>query len=208
MSNLYLDIIKDRLYCERAGSAKRRSGQTAIYLILDAMVRLIAPILAFTSNEIWQAMPHHDGANPEHIMLNDIVMPNPAWKITDEAAAYWDKLFKLRADVNKALELARGEKIIGKPLDAEITIFADDSAYDELSGIAAEKLAEICIVSKVTVKKGAGDGYSGVEYPGITVSVVPSTAPKCVRCWTHNEHIGENHEHPELCPRCAAAVSD
>ncbi len=208
MSNLYLDIIKDRLYCERDGSAKRRSGQTAIYLILDAMVRLIAPILAFTSNEIWQAMPHHDGANPEHIMLNDIVMPNPAWKISDESAAYWDSLFKLRNDVNKALELARGEKIIGKPLDAGITIFAEAGAYAQLSAVSAEKLAEVCIVSKVTVKEGTGKGYAGVEYPGITVAVAPSSAPKCVRCWTHNEHIGENHMHPELCPRCAAAVSD
>ena len=208
MSNLYLDVIKDRLYCERADSLKRRSGQTANYLILDAMVRLLAPILSFTANEIWLAMPHHDGANPEHVMLNDIVPANPAWKISDEASAYWDDIFKLRADVNKALELARGEKTIGKPLDANVVIYAQGDDYSRISAIPAETLAEIFIVSKAEVKNSAGEGCQGTEYPGITISVSPSQAPKCVRCWTHSEHIGENHDHPELCPRCAAAVAE
>ncbi|MCQ2452889.1 MAG: class I tRNA ligase family protein, partial [Oscillospiraceae bacterium] len=208
MSNLYLDIIKDRLYCEKADSLKRRSGQTAIYHILDTLVRLLAPVLAFTSNEIWLEMPHTENDNPKHIMLNDMRRPNPEWVLDEADAALFDKIFRLRADVNKALEPARSEKIIGKPLDAEVTVYADEKAFAELSAIPSEKLAEACIVSKVTILSDAGQGYAGQEYPGITVAVAPSTAPKCIRCWTHNDHIGESTEHLELCPRCVAAVSD
>ncbi len=206
MSNIYLDIIKDRLYCEKSDSAKRRSGQSAIYIILSSLVRLLAPILSFTSNEIWQSMPHHASADCRHVMLNDMPKPNTLWSLSDEKLAFWDKVFAVRADVNKALELARAEKIIGKPLDAEVTVFANDAAFEKLSDVTAEMLAETCIVSKVTLTGGAGEGYTGTEFEGITVKVIPSTAPKCVRCWAHSDHLGEDPEHPELCPRCTAAV--
>ena len=103
---------------------------------------------------------------------------------------------------------ARAEKQVGKPLDAEVTLYADPAVCGDLELMTPEKLAEYCIVSKVVIEPGAGAGYAGTEYPGITVSVVPSEAPKCVRCWCHNEHIGENAAHPELCPRCAAAVTE
>ena len=208
MSNIYLDIIKDRLYCDAKTGKKRRSGQTAIYIILDAMVRLLAPILAFTSNEIWLEMPHTSDANAEHVMLNDMIQPNSAWVISEEKAAYWDAMFRFRTDVNKALELARAEKVVGKPLDAHIVVSADAEAYKTLSAVAPETLAEICIVSKVELTDGAIEGYVGTEFTGITVAVKPSEAPKCVRCWTHNEHVGENADHPELCPRCAGAISE
>ena len=208
MSNLYLDIIKDRLYCEKADSLKRRSAQTAIWHILDTMVRLLAPILAFTSNEIWLAMPHAAGDDPRHVMLNDIRRPDPQWVLDDETLDSFDRMFRVRADVNKALELARAEKQVGKPLDAEVTVFADASVLADLEKMTSEKLAEYCIVSKVIIEPGAGAGYEGAEYPGITVAVVPSEAPKCVRCWCHDEHVGENAAHPELCPRCAAAVTE
>ena len=208
MSNIYLDIIKDRLYCDKTNGKKRRSSQTAIYIILDAMVRLLAPILAFTSNEIWLAMPHHDGANAEHVMLNDMVLPNEEWTISEEKQAYWDAMFRFRTDVNKALELARAAKTVGKPLDANVLVSAKADAFTALSAISPETLAEICIVSKVELTEDAVEGYEGTEYPGITIAVTPSSAPKCVRCWTHNDHIGENAEHPELCPRCAAAIAE
>lgn len=208
MSNLYLDIIKDRLYCDAKTGLKRRSAQTAIYIILDAMVRLLAPILAFTSNEIWLAMPHTNDANAEHVMLNDMIRPSTAWVISDEQKAFWDTMFRFRADVNKALELARAEKVVGKPLDAHIVVGANDEAYAALSAVAPETLAEICIVSKIELVNASVEGYEGTEFAGITVSVSPSEAPKCVRCWTHNDHVGENAEHPELCPRCAAAIAE
>jgi len=208
MSNLYLDIIKDRLYCDAKTGLKRRSGQTAIYIILDAMVRLLAPILAFTSNEIWLEMPHTSDANAEHVMLNDMIRPNAAWVISDEKKAFWDAMFRFRTDVNKALELARAEKVVGKPLDAHIVVGANADAFAALSAVSPETLAELCIVSKVELTEAHVEGYQGTEYPGITVAVKPSEAPKCVRCWTHNDHVGENADHPELCPRCAAAIAE
>ena len=110
--------------------------------------------------------------------------------------------------VNKALELARAEKVVGKPLDAHIVIGANADAFAALSAVAPETLAEICIVSKVELTEGAVEGYQGTEFAGITVAVKPSEAPKCARCWTHNDHVGENAEHPELCPRCAAAIAE
>ena len=207
MSNFYLDIIKDRLYCEKRDSLLRRSAQSAMYGILDAMVRLIAPLLAFTSNEIWVSMKHDSSANPEHVMLNDMPKVNPEYAFDSTAEERFDLIIALRDDVNKALELARGEKIIGKPLEARVTLYVSDAAKAEFSKIAGMPLSMLFIVSETQVVYGTGDGYEGDEFKGVTTKIEPCAAPKCVRCWMHNEHVGENHEHPELCPRCAAAVS-
>ncbi|MDD6189355.1 MAG: isoleucine--tRNA ligase [Clostridiales bacterium] len=199
MSNFYLDIIKDRLYCEETNGKARRSAQSAIYIILDAMVRLIAPVLAFTSNEIWQAMPHAKDDNPLHVMLNDMPKPNPAYTFSEAEATGWERIAALRNDVNKALELARAEKIVGKPLDAEITLsFADKAVADEVS---AYDLKTLCIVSKVTVEVGEGEGHKG-DFEGVAVKVTPSEAPKCLRCWMHDDNVNEDG----LCPRCASVV--
>lgn len=207
MSNFYLDIIKDRLYCEERDGALRRSAQSAMYIILDAMVRLIAPILAFTSNEIWKAMPHDKSANVEHIMLNDMPKVEAAYALDDAAAEKWDLLIALRDDVNKALELARSEKIIGKPLEAKLTLYVSDEAKENFSKIEAMPLPSYFIVSTVDTVYGAGEGYKGEEFEGVTVKVSPSDAPKCIRCWTHSHTVGHNAEHPELCERCACVLS-
>ncbi len=202
MSSFYLDIVKDRLYCEEKDSAKRRSAQSAMFLVLDGLVRLIAPILAFTSNEIWLAMPHRTADDARHVMLNDMAAPVEG-AVCDEA--YWDKLFALRTDVNKALELARNEKLVGKSLDAELTLYVTDAAaFAPLQGSDFEALF---IVSKVQVVDGAGAGFTGEAFPGVTVAVQASQAPKCSRCWVHSEDVGKDPAHPELCPRCAAAVA-
>ena len=206
MSNFYLDIIKDRLYCDGKDSIGRRSGQTAMYIILDSMVRLLAPILAFTSNEIWLSMAHDASANPEHVMLNDMPKVDAKWTFTADEEAMWDLAMALRADVNKALEMARAEKIVGKPLDANITLFADEKGVAKLAKLADMDLPTLFIVSGVEVVNGDGEGYQG-EVEGIKVKVEANTAPKCVRCWAHSEHIGENADHPELCPRCAGVVA-
>jgi isoleucyl-tRNA synthetase len=207
MSSFYLDIIKDRLYCEKRDSALRLSAQSAMYEILDAMVRLIAPILAFTSNEIWQSMPHDENANPEHVMLNDMPKANPAYEMDAAAAEQWSKLIALRDDVNKALELARAEKIIGKPLEAKVTLSVSGDAKADFAKVSPMPLPTYFIVSEVEMVEGGGDGYKGEEFPGITVKVVPSEQPKCVRCWTHSATVGTCAEHPELCARCAKALS-
>ena len=205
MSNFYLDIIKDRLYCDETNGLPRRSAQTTIYIILDALVRLLTPILAFTTEEIWAAMPHHDDAECESVLYNPMPEPNAAYEFSPEQEAKWDKLLRLRADVNKALELARAEKIIGKPLDAEVTLYIDDTAsaaFDEATGLSEMDLKTLFIVSGIEIIKGTGDGYKGTEFPGVTVSVRASNEPKCARCWTHSKDVGKSAEHPELCLRC------
>ena len=207
MSNFYLDVIKDRLYCDKANGAVRRSSQTAMYLILDALVRMLAPILGFTSEEIWAVMPHHKDCNTESVLFNPICEINPAFVFSEAEERKWDVLLKLRTDVNKALELARAEKIVGKSLDAEITLYFDENAAHAAEDFAEEDLAQLFIVSKVETGADAANGYVGVEFPGVTVAVKASSAPKCVRCWTHDGEIGKNAEHPELCPRCAEVVS-
>ena len=208
MSNFYLDIIKDRLYCDGRTSKERLSGQSAIYTILDALVRLLAPILSFTANEIWLAMPHKAGDNAEHVMLNDLYKPNPAWTLDDETQATWDGALRLRDDVNKALEIARGEKTIGKPLDAKVTLYVSDAAKADFDRLAGLNFKTLFITSAVDVVCGEGDGYAGVQFPGITVKIEPCDAPKCVRCWTRDPGVGSDPAHPELCPRCAAAIQE
>ena len=204
MSNFYLDIIKDRLYC--GDDAGRRSAQTALYTILDGMTRLIAPILAFTSDEIWHAMKHAKGVDAESVLLND--MPAYEEKLALDAAGQerWDKLVSLRDAVNKALENARNAGVFKKAQDTDITlsVSAADAAF--LEGV---DLATLCIVSKVTVTTGPVEGEQMEDcLVPCTIAVKLSEAPKCPRCWNHNEHIGTEGHHPELCPRCAAVVAE
>ena len=204
MSNFYLDIIKDRLYC--GDEAGRRSAQTALYTILDGMTRLIAPILAFTSDEIWHAMKHAKGVDAESVLLND--MPGYEEKLALDAGGQerWDKLVSLRDAVNKALENARNAGVFKKAQDTDITlsVSADDAAF--LEGV---DLATLCIVSKVTVTTGPVEGEKMEDcLVPCTIAVKLSEAPKCPRCWNHNEHIGTEGHHPELCPRCAAVVGE
>ncbi|SHI20088.1 Isoleucyl-tRNA synthetase [Sporobacter termitidis DSM 10068] len=208
MSNIYLDIIKDRLYCDGTASLSRKSAQSAVYLILDGIVRLIAPILAFTAEEIWAAMPHRKNDVAESVLYNDMPRPNPAYDYAPGQESKWDKLLALRADVNKALEVARAGKVVGKPLDAEITLYLDETGRAAFEEIKNESLKDIFIVSKVDVAFGAGTGYETQEFKGARVEVRASQAPRCVRCWTHDDRVGESADHPELCPRCRKAVKE
>ena len=208
MSNFYLDIIKDRLYCDGIDSLSRRSAQTAIYEILSAITRLLAPILAFTTYEIWAEMNHGEGVNPEHVMLNDMPVYDAARVFTAEEAEYWDKVLKLRGDVNKALELARAEKRVGKPLDAKITLYVGEEAKAAFEQIKGENFEQICIVSEVIIVDGEGEGYKGEQFAGITVKVETSEEAKCPRCWMHSATVGSSEEHPALCARCAAALAE
>jgi len=205
MSNFYLDVIKDRLYCDETNGIPRRSAQTVMYIILDALVRMLAPILAFTTEEIWAEMPHGDGADHGSVLYNLMPETSDMFALAPEREAVWEKLLRLRADVNKALELARGEKIIGKPLDAEVTLFADESAAAFFT-LEGQDLKTLFIVSGVDIVPGDGEGHTGTEFPGVTVSVRASEEPKCARCWTHGKDVGKNAEHPELCPRCLDAI--
>ena len=203
MSNFYLDIIKDRLYC--GDSAGRRSAQTALYIILDGMTRLIAPMLAFTSDEIWAAMRHDRSADTESVLLNDMPGYDEALALSEEETFRWGLLISVRDAVNKALENARAAGVFKKAQDTEVTLsVAEQKDADFLSGV---DLATLCIVSRVTVTTEAVEGEKMADcLIPCTIAVKLSEAPKCVRCWNHNEHVGEDHDHPELCPRCAGVV--
>ncbi|MCD8009094.1 MAG: class I tRNA ligase family protein, partial [Clostridiales bacterium] len=193
MSNFYLDIIKDRLYCEALDSQERRSAQSAMYLILNALVRILTPILAFTSEEVWQAMPHWDEDDTEAALFNDMPSANPAWALTEEQETRWANLLAFKAEVNQALEQARTAKVCKKSTDAKLTLVLDEEGWAAYETIQDMNLADLFIVSEVAVEKG--------DERNIRVDV--HTAPKCPRCWLHNTAITEEGG---LCPRCANAI--
>ena len=209
MSNFYLDIIKDRLYCGDA--AGRASAQSALYLILDGMTRMLAPILAFTSQEIWTAMPHRAGDDTECVLFNDIPDYDPALALDEAEAARWNRLLEVRDVVLKALEDAR-EQGVKKNQDAEVTLHLPEKAYAAweagtvLPGFDEADLATLFIVSKVTVTKR--DGEPADLDADATVSVKLSDAPKCPRCWNHDASIGTPGHHAELCDRCAKVLGE
>ncbi len=209
MSNFYLDIIKDRLYCGDA--AGRSSAQSALYLILDGMTRMLAPILAFTSQEIWTAMPHKAGDDTECVLFNDIPDYDPALALDEAEAARWNRLLEVRDVVLKALEDAR-EQGVKKNQDAEVTLHLPEKAYaaweagNVLAGFDEADLATLFIVSKVTVVKREGEPAD--PDADATVSVKLSDAPKCPRCWNHDASIGTDGHHAELCARCAAVLGE
>ena len=204
MSNFYLDIIKDRLYC--GAEAERRSAQTALYHILDGMTRLIAPILAFTSDEIWHAMRHAQGVNAESVLFNDMPGDNAAFALDAAAREHWAKLVSLRDAVNKALENARNAGVFKKAQDTDVTLSVSESDAAFLAGV---DLASLCIVSKVTVTTGAVEGEKSEDcLIPCTIAVALDESPKCPRCWNHSEHIGADGHHNQLCDRCAAVVGE
>ena len=204
MSNFYLDILKDRLYCESADGRLRRSAQTAMYLILDTLTRILAPILAFTSDEIWKAMPHDKQADPESVLFNQMNDPFPVE--ADEAfLSKWDRIYSVCSDVQKALEEKRAEKLIGKSLDAKVTLCCDGELYDFLSSVQ-EELKTVFICSQVAVQHGEG-AFHG-EMDGLSVTVEKAGGEKCERCWKYEESVGSDPEHPTLCARCAGVLNN
>ncbi|MBQ2274636.1 MAG: isoleucine--tRNA ligase [Clostridia bacterium] len=201
MSNFYLDVLKDRLYVDKADSVSRRAAQTAMYRILDTLTRLVSPILAFTSDEIWQFMPHDSSCDTRNVIFND--MPT-AKGVDDEAfMARWSKIFALREDVKKVLETARAEKVIGASLDASVTLYAKGEEYAFLEGVLP-LLKSVFIVSNVTLIEGEGGAFTGDL--GIGITAAHAEGEKCERCWSYSETVGKDGEHKTLCARCAAVI--
>ena len=203
LSSFYLDILKDRLYCEEATGLRRRSAQTALFLILDAMAKLFAPILAFTCDEIWQAMPHRESDDARNVLLNQMPASFDAYMLDETAMEKWATIMKLRQDVNGVLEKARADKRIGKALEAHVTLKTEDAALK--AACEDLNLAEICIVSACDwnePEEGA-EVANGVNFPALTIGVNEAKGAKCPRCWMHSEEADENG----LCKRCAAVVA-
>ena len=192
LSSFYLDYGKDILYIEAEKSQKRLSMLTVLYTVLSKSVRLLAPILSFTAEEVYDNMPYEDA---ESIHLTDF----PAKNLIDDAAleAKWDKLLEVRDDVNKALEESRNEKVIGKSLEAAVEIYSNDSEVVELLN-SVDNLHQLFIVSSVEVKEN-----DGVAYDLATVKVTKAEGHRCERCWNIVEEVNEEG----LCPRCASILN-
>ncbi|WP_077421469.1 isoleucine--tRNA ligase, partial [Rodentibacter trehalosifermentans] len=209
MGSFYLDIIKDRQYTTKADSLARRSCQTALWHISEALVRWMAPILSFTADEIWQYLPKTENERAEFVFTEEFYTGlfglGESEKLDD---AYWQKLIGVRSEVNRVLEIARNEKIIGGGLEAEVTLYANDE-YRTLLEQLGDELRFVLITSKATVKPLADKpaGLAEGELEGIAVSVVRSSGEKCPRCWHYSDKIGINPQHPALCPRCVENVA-
>ncbi|HAJ97385.1 MAG TPA: isoleucine--tRNA ligase [Ruminococcus sp.] len=201
LSSFYLDIIKDRLYCEKIDSPTRRTAQTAMYIILDSLTRMIAPILSFTGEEIWQNLPHKSSDNAQSVFLNQF---NGKTGISaDEAfTAKWNEIYAVREAVNKKLEEKRNEKVIGKSLEAKVTItVADGKTAERLNSYT--ELKNVFIVSAVEVQTGEVSGETGMN-----ITIEKASGNKCERCWCYSEEVGKITLHPTLCKRCAGVVGE
>ena len=197
LSSFYLDILKDRLYTARKDSTERRSAQTALYHILNSLVRLVAPIFSFTCEEVWKHMPEVDGRE-ESIHLALFPKPRDEWK-TGDLLEGWGKIRSVREEVLKVLEIARKEKMIGNSLEAEVTLYAPEELYKFLKGYE-EQLKYIFIVSGVIL-------YSEDRGKPVEVTVARAQGQKCERCWNYEVSVGINSSHPTVCDRCVQAVS-
>jgi isoleucyl-tRNA synthetase len=203
MSAFYLDILKDRLYTSKKDSASRRAGQTVMYEILDTLMRLLAPVLSFTTDEVWGYLP---GQREASVHLADFPPMHPEWK-NDELVARWERIQKVRSDVSKALEQARVAKTIGHSLDASVTLSGDAELMAFLGGYA-DQLASIFIVSRAElVDSLPEEARSGEAVPGLKIAVAAAGGSKCERCWCYSEELGTVAGHPTICPRCSEAVA-
>lgn len=192
MSNFYLDVLKDRLYTEKAESLSRRAAQTTIYTIVDAMTRMISPILAYTSDEIWGYMPHSKDDNTENVVFTS--MPEQVEiSVEDGFMDKWDRIHELRDSVKKTLESFIKDKTIKSSLEAVVNLSASGEAFEFISYVKDE-LAAAFIVSSVNIAQGDTDE--------IKIEIEKANGGKCERCWSISETVGEDSDHPTLCSRC------
>ena len=207
LSAFYLDILKDRLYTSPPKSIARKSAQTVMYLLMDSLARLMAPLLPFTADEIWRHMPGlKDKASSVHLTLLPAV--ESQWQ-DENLAQRWEKLLQVRAEVTKALEEARSQKRIGHPLDAAVTLSAKKELYDALEPYA-EDLRFIFIVSQVTLlnNEKLDGGFKSENVAGLFIQIEVATGAKCERCWVHEASVGSDREHPTICRRCRNALAE
>lgn len=200
MGSFYLDIIKDRQYTAKADSKARRSCQSAMYLIAECLVRWITPILSFTAQEVWEALP---GEHSEFV-FTATWFEHENLKTLDESSqfnsAYWEQILAFRDEANRAIEAARNEGRIGGSLEAEVQVFAQGELAAKLKALGDE-LRFVLITSKVTVSEEAAP-ENAFKGNNLAFIVTKSAAHKCERCWHYEDGVGSNPEHPGLCPRC------
>jgi isoleucyl-tRNA synthetase len=208
LSAFYFDVLKDRLYTKSANNKSRRSGQTAVWKITGALVRLLAPTLVFTSEEVWKFLPHAAGEpGSVHIAL----FPEEAelrTGLAPEKANTWELLAKVRGEVLKALEVARNEKkLINSGLEAKVLLNADLELKAKLKQYLPQ-LPGLFIVSQVELMSAGTGEFRSESVPGLEVSVQRADGKKCDRCWNYSIHVGENLRYPTICERCSEAIAE
>ena len=204
LSALYLDVLKDRLYTSRATSRKRRSAQSAMYLLLHSMTRLLAPILSFTAEEVWGAMPDYAGKESSVHLTQ---FPDPSHG-DHELAERWKTMLNIKAEISRAIEMARQNKVIGHPLDASVDISPPENLRSLLEDYR-EEMRMLLIVSQVNI---VGDGaiaepYDSSEIAGLKIGVKKASGQKCGRCWIYGVSVGSDPLHPAVCERCLDNLS-
>jgi len=197
MSSIYMDVLKDKMYCETSDSLPRRSGQTAMHKILDCLVRILAPILAYTAEEVWSAMKFKSQAvESVHLAEMPKVDTEIDWR---SAEPKWDRIMAMRDEVLWVLEGLRQEKKIASNQQACVTVYCED---EELAAIlnefGLEQFVALCIISEVKLQKGAG---------ATTVAAQKSSHQKCQRCWNYWPSVGADNDYPDLCERCISVIS-
>ncbi len=206
MSAFYLDVLKDRLYTAGTASAERRSGQTVMHAILSTLVRLMAPVLSFTADEVWSYMK--EGANTKSVFLTEF--PKPEEKYIDtKLVERWDRILAVRGEAAKVLEALRRDKKIGHSLDAGVTLYAEPGLREFL-GQYEKDLAFIFIVSSVAVAQETDaptGAFTSDVVKGLRITAAPATGQKCGRCWMYQESVGTVKEHPQICGRCAGNLA-
>ncbi len=207
LSSFYFDVLKDRLYTSAPHSVARQSAQTAIWRMGETLVRLLAPIMSFTCEEVWQQLPKMND-RPESVHVAKFaasadILGGTASADDAKQQEDWTTLRAVRDEVLKALEEARASKLIGTGLEAQVTVLATEPAYSVLARYAGQ-LRYLFIVSAVTVEKAASGNGTG----GITVKVSKADGQKCDRCWNYSIHVGENSTYPTVCERCSSVLRE
>ena len=199
MSSFYLDIIKDRLYTAKPESKARRAAQTTMYIILDALVKMLAPLASFTAEEIWKYMPKKENENVESVMLTDYPKANAKYE-NEELRKKWEKIVDVKEIVSKKLEEARAAKVIGHSLNAKIVLFAENDMYTFIKD-NLELLQTVFIVSGIEIKE-----EQRTDEVKLGVKIEQAEGEKCERCWMYSTTVGEDKENPGVCHKCSEAL--
>jgi isoleucyl-tRNA synthetase len=222
LSAFYFDVLKDRLYTKAAKNRSRRSAQTAIWKISSALVRLAAPILVFTTEEIWKHLPRTSGDAASVHMAQFPEVRDFQTRLSASVASDWELLARIRAEALKALEAARNAKRINSSLEAKVNfeLFTSNAELQLLPTLRkyANWLPGLLIVSQVGVPADSageirtrglhGDSYRSEVFPGLALRVIAAAGTKCERCWNYSTHVGENKRYPGICERCSEALAE
>jgi isoleucyl-tRNA synthetase len=208
LSAFYYDVLKDRLYTKAAGNKSRRSAQTAIWKITSALVRLIAPVLVFTSEEIWKFLPKAKGDQASVHMAEFPAPESLIAKIDPQKKEAWEELAKVRSAVLVKLEEARNAKSIGGSLEAKVSLYSSVPKLQSILNAYAKQLPALFIVSQVQILDAAPAGIDPAESSGLAVRIEKADGKKCERCWNYSVRVGENQRYPTICERCSEALAE